>query len=705
MRILLHSQHRITETVKTILAEAKKLSGVEEEMQFAPLEEDYIPPRGVPVLSLGSYQRRGQERVVQTYSGAQIVTKADSLTRLSTAFQLLHKVPELPEFKFEVIDTLWRLQEVEELLVGKLLVVDIETKGSVDAQIPGWEHIISLAFYDGECAYVITEHLSQHPQARDMHLERILSTAQLVAHNGKFDLKYLSHFENIYPFADTMLMHYALYPAASDHGLKPLALEYFGAEDWDSKAKKHLTGRQVKEYTVLEDGAYASPDVVYTAKNGYERIPRTMLYEYNAMDVYWTWWLYQEFKVLLENDANAKRLLDDHLMDISHMFQRVETIGTRYDKAYMEERAVELSAEAVVLEEELSIAAGRVLNPRSPVQLKKYFTEQGFKLKSTDAETLETLVMETGDEVARIVQLCRGNTKTNGTYTTGYLKQLIGDRGYPTFKVHAASTGRIGGGGPSLLTIPRDKKIKRMVLPDEGMVMVGADLSQAELRVMAIESGDPWMIAAFQPGAGDFFDLLMENTYTDLNAIEHKASDPQAYTDLRAKFKGVVYGVSFGRQAKAIAYALGITVKEAIELMNAFVRPGSPFALWREEITRRAVQGEAIINRFGRKFQSELITKQNRQNVINSALSFMSQSTANDICLSAAVVVEKELPSYGSRLLTTLHDALYAPAYEARADEVGKYLSDELEAAGKRVYGDVVAFKSDFGWGNNLAEA
>ena len=705
MKILLHSQTRITETVKTILGEAKKLSGVEDEMQFAPLDDGFIPPKGVPVLSLGSYQRRGLERVVKTYSGAQIVTKADSLTRLVSAFQLLHKTPELPEFKYHVVSGEDSHAVITRLLPAKELAVDIETKGSVDAQIPSWDHIISLAFYDGERAYVFPEDVLRNEYVQEALLI-LLHRVKGILHNGKFDCKYFTGGgAPVYPAADTMLMHYALYPAASDHGLKPLALEYFGAEDWDSPAKKHLTGKQVKVFTELEDGAYASPDVVYTAKNGYERIPRTMLYEYNAWDVYWTWWLHKHFTVLLDNDADAKRLLDDHLMDISHMFQRVETVGTRYDKPYMEERAEQLNSEAVVLGAELANAAGRVLNPRSPKQLMTYFTEQKFKLKNTNAETMETLAKETGNEVARIVQLCRGNTKTNGTYTTGYLKQLIGDRGYPTFKVHAASTGRIGGGGPSLLTIPRDKKIKRMVLPDEGMVLVGADLSQAELRVMAIESDDPWMIAAFQPGAGDFFDLLMENTYPELDAIAHKALNPQEYTDLRAKFKGVVYGVSFGRQAKAIAYALGITVKEASELMNAFVRPGSPFALWREEITRRAVGGEAIINRFGRKFQSELVTVQNRQNVINSALSFMSQSTANDICLSAAVVVEKELPRYGSRLLTTLHDALYAPAYEVRADEVGQYLSDELEAAGKRVYGDVVAFKSDFGWGNNLAEA
>lgn len=702
MKVLLHTQHRVTEDVKAILKEAKRLSGVEEEIQFAPLDDGFVPPKGVPVLSLGSYKRRGQERVVQTYSVPQIMAKADSLTRVSTSFRLLDAIPDLPEFKYHVATAETYPLIIKRLLESPEIAVDIETKGDVAVQIPGWCHIISLAFYDGDTAYVFPENLLGYFRVQH-DLLKLLKQADLILQNGKFDCPYFG--PGIYPKHDTMLMHYALYPAASSHGLKELALEYFGAEDWDSAAKAHLNGRQVKEFTILEDGAYASPDVVYTARNGYERIPRTMLYRYNCLDVYWSWWLYQEFKVLLEGDPNAKRLVEEHLMDVSHMFQRIEGVGTRYDKTYMEQRAQELDDEAVVLEEQLNEVAGRVLNPRSPKQLMTYFTEQGFKLKSTNAETLETLVAETGNEVAKLVQACRGNTKTNGTYTRGYLKQLIGDRGYPTFKVHAASTGRIGGGGPSLLTIPRDKKIKRMVLPDEGLVLVGADLSQAELRCMAVESNDPWMLAAFQPGAGDFFDLLMENTYKELDAKAHKANNPQEYTDLRAKFKGVVYGVSFGRGAKAIAHALGITVPEAQELMDAFVRPGSPFALWREDITRRAVKGEAIINRFGRKFQSELVTFRNQQNVINSALSFMSQSTANDICLSAAVVCEKELPRYGARLLTTLHDALYAPSPLDKADEVGQYLSSELEASGRRVYGDIVAFKSDFGWGYNLAEA
>ena len=75
MKILLHTTDVVTDRVIEILGKAKELSGVEESFEFAPLAEDYIPPRGAPVLSLGSYKRRGQERIIQTYSVKQIMVK------------------------------------------------------------------------------------------------------------------------------------------------------------------------------------------------------------------------------------------------------------------------------------------------------------------------------------------------------------------------------------------------------------------------------------------------------------------------------------------------------------------------------------------------------------------------------------------------------------------------------------------------------
>lgn len=694
MKVLLHTTDVVTSRVVEILRKAKEISGVQETFDFAPLEDDYIPPRGAVVLSLGTYKRRGQERVVQTYSVKQLMVKGDAISRLVTAYKLLESVPTLPELEYKVVLTLDDLRPLRKFLFGKEVAVDIETKGQVDKQVPAWEQIIALSFYEGTKAFVITEQLVQDYAAREV-LDDILSTTHNILHNGKFDGKYLE----ICPDDDTMLMHYALHPAASDHGLKALAKEYFGAEDWDSGNKSYTKKKTYKVYTELEDGAYAQA-MAYDGGSGYERIPRTMLYEYAGKDVYWTYWLYQIFKVELEDLEPSPY---GHLMELSHMFQRIETEGVRYDVDYMEELQSELTTTGVQLESELHELVGFPLNPRSPKQLQNYFAEQGYKLANTNANTLKELG-QGGNQVAGLISKLRDNNKQNGTYVTGYLNKLVDGRGYPTFKLHASITGRIGGGGPSLLTIPRDKKIKKMVLPDEGHVMVGADASQMELRIMALESQDPWLIAAFQPEAGDFFDLVIQQAYPDLDPVQFKRDEPGDYANLRARIKGVIYGKSFNRGDKAIAEALGVPVHEATKLSNAFIRPGSEFDQWRTGIMQKAVAGEPIINKFGRRFQHELVTRRNQQNVINSAMSFISQSTGNDLLLDATLQTEPKLEQYGARLISTIHDAEYCSVPEENAQAVGEMIVEDIQLAGKRLYGDQVAFVADWGIGQNLSE-
>ena len=701
MKVLLHTTDVVNSRVIEILQKAKELSGVKETFEFAPLEDTYVPPRGVPVLSLGAYKRRGQERVVQTYSVKQIMVKGDAISRLITAFKLLESVPELPEFRYEVVDNHTRLQEIAAELSGALLAVDIETRGLVDAQVPAWEHIISVGLYDGSCAYVVSEELCQDLIASNRTIKPLIQESELILHNGSFDGKYLG----IYADVDTMLMHYAVHPAASDHGLKPLAKEYFGAEDWDSGNKQYTKKATYSEYTELEDGAYAEA-MSYPGGSGYERIPRSKLYHYAAWDVYWTYWLYQQLKIELEEfEVNPY----EHLMQLSHMFQRIETPGVRFDVDYMTQMQKELTQKGAELEKELHSEVGFELNPRSPKQLKEYFAGQGYQLASTDANTLAELSKE-GNKVADLITQLRDVNKKNGTYITGYLDKLVDGRGYPTFKLHASITGRIGGGGTSLLTIPRDKSIKKMVLPDEGHVLVGADLSQAELRVMALESQDPWLIEAFQPGAGDFFDILLSQALPDydwhtLHAEEKQGNDPgQFYGTWRTKMKSVVYGASFARGVKAIAVELGIPVHESQMLMDAFIRPGSAFDLWREGIKELVLSGRPLYNKYGRRFQAELITSRNEANILRSALSFTSQSTANDILLDAALHTEPQLDQYGARLVSTLHDAEYVSVDSEHAEAVGELIVREMVEAGIRAYGTQVLFKADWGIGQNLSE-
>lgn len=714
MRILLYSKDRLTYSAKEVMKKAKELAGIEEGLQIALLGDDQVPPRGATVLAMGAYKRRGMERVVTTYSVGQLLSKGDSLTRMAQALNLCVSVPELPDFKWEVILSPQRLQHMFKTIRGQLVAVDIETRGQVDAQIPGWEHIISIGVYDGDTAYIIPENVIQSGHYTDA-IREVLESAQTILHNGKFDGKYLG----IYPVHDTMLLHYALEPAASSHGLKELAKQYFGAEDWDSGNAQFLKGETYGNFSYaeltygelttledlgaifLEDGSYALP-MKYPSKSGYERIPRGLLYKYNAWDVYWTYWLYKAMMPELKQDENAQKVYK-HLMSLSEVYQDIEAGGVRFDVEYMEEFKLELEGEAQRLEKEFCDYFGKPVNPRSPKQVKEAFAELGYVLESTNAATMQELA-DSGEVGAQLLMKLRENNKILGTYIKGYLDKLIDGKGYQTFKLHASITGRLGGGGPSMLTIPRNKKVKRMVLPDEGHVMVGADASQMELRIMALESQDPWLIAAFQPEAGDFFDNIIKQAYPDIDPVAFKAEDIGAYTDLRAKIKGTIYGKSFNRGEKAIAQSLGISLDEAQKLSDAFIRPGSEFAKWRAMIERKAILGQPIVNKMGRRFQSELITRKNRQSVINSAMSHISQSTGNDLLLNALKKVVPRCEDYGARVMGTIHDAIYLSCPPETAEEAGRMVSEEIINSGAEMYGTQLQFVSDWGVGNNLSE-
>lgn len=543
MRAYIHATDEVGEKVQRVLAKAKALAGVSEPISFHPLPDTVTPPRGFPVLSLGAYKRRGQENCVVTYSPAQIVTKPDALSHLTHAFRVLTGAHDLPEFQYRVfengLDASWVLGD----LACTTFAVDIETKGDVDSQVPSWDEIISIGFYDGTEAYIVPEGLLDDPAVRET-IADVMSKSTCILANGKFDLKYIGAVPRV--FEDTMLQHYALYPAATYHGLKETAEELFGAEDWDKAMKKdYLKKEVVKAHEEREDGAYAQ-SMTYSAQNGYERIPRGLLYKYNAWDVYWTYHIHKVLSEYMETDSDAQRLYHEHLIPLSFMYQDIESHGIRFDVNYMIDLADTLTHEGEQLQKDLDDIAGRQINPRSPKQVKEWFAEQGVSTKTTNEAWLVEHIenRQTGvtvDFAKKLLEL-RKNAKMNGTYITGYLNKLIGDRGYPGFKLHASITGRLGGAGPSMLTIPRDKRIKKMVLPDEGHVVVASDLSQAELRVMAVESDDPWMLGAFQPDAGDFFDNLILNTYPDLDLETFKIEHPGETKDMRAKFKGVVYG-------------------------------------------------------------------------------------------------------------------------------------------------------------------
>lgn len=713
MRIYLASNDAVTPSALEILKNVKDRTIPNVQLELAPVG-DTLPPNAT-VLALGKYERRGDERIVAAPSVGQILTKADIVTRLGTALRLLVDPPVLPPMEYTVIHDRTDAVDFIASLSDRDIVVDIETSGNVKVDKPDPERIITIAFTGGGHNYIIPEELCTDPFVVGA-VCHMLENNRITAVNGKFDLSYFPDAKPNFVF-DPQLAHYALYPAAGEHDLKNCAKKLLGAEDWEAAGEPYKKGATYKEaWHDPETGAWADARQ-YGQGSGFERIPRALLYEYAAYDVYWTWHWKNLMEAYLADDPDAAKV-HAFLLELSYLFLDVERPGVPLDIPYLEELSKEMHIEKKAELETLADIAGRPINPNSHVQVKNWLKEHGAPVKSSDEAHMKKLIETKPDtlvsEFAEQLLVCRGIAKSLGTYVDGYRNQAIDGKVYPGYKLTASTTGRLGGQGASILTLPREKRLKRMVVASgPGRAVIGADLSQAELRVMAMESLDEWLIAAFQPGAPDFFDNLLGQAYPKQDWVElhrrvtaHEATEAEAnyYTSMRASMKGVVYGVSFNRQTPAIAAALKVSMQEAQTLVDAFVRPGSMFAMWREEIVKRALAGEEIVTKFGRHFQSELVTRKNKQSVINSALAFTSQSTANDICLSATLEVHKQIGQYDAWLIGPLHDAIYTDGPEEQHEVIGKLLAEELRKAGERVYGTLVPFDADWGHGPTLAD-
>ena len=247
--------------------------------------------------------------------------------------------------------------------------------------------------------------------------------------------------------------------------------------------------------------------------------------------------------------------------------------------------------------------------------------------------------------------------------------------------------------------------------------LVNIDLSQAELRVMALLSNDEWMINALQEGAGDFFDShLMPVAFPMLigpdgkyaTADEYKQADPVQHKEDRTKVKAVQYGLAFGRQAPAIAESLKLPTWVAQTIIDNYMATATGFAQWREDIKEAAripAKRDLLINPFGRRFQSEVVTTKNYRNIEREALSFLPQSTSSDIMLATCVRIAPTLLEAGYTPINVVHDALMleGPDDPERVAMVAEFVGRELRATGEAVLGPRVPFLSDWSFSTSWA--
>jgi len=496
-------------------------------------------------------------------------------------------------------------------------------------------------------------------------LRDLLADAQVkkAGHNVKYDWLVLRRagVELGAVAYDSMLASFVLDPGRRSHALDELARERFNVE---MQTYAGLVGRG-------------------RAERPFAAIPVVDAARYCCADTEMVLRLREAFAGELE-DHRLLPLLETIEIPLVGVLVDMEWHGMLVDKALLGEIGRGLTKELAELERAIYQAAGREFNINSTPQLRTVLFEklQLPTLKktktgaSTDFEVLEQLAAM-GHEVPRLLIEYRELTKLKSTYVDalpGYVNPATG-RVHTSFNQVGASTGRLSSSDPNLQNIPvrtaRGGAIRRAFVAADGCVLVVADYSQIELRLLAHLSGDPAFVAAFQQG-GDI--------HRQTAAVIFGVPQDQVTPEMRARAKTINFATIYGQGPFALSRQLGISQDEAKEFIAQYFRRFAGVRAWLDRTVAEAREKGYVETLFGRRrYVPELrdpnfnIRAFGERTATNSPL----QGSAADLIKVAMIRIHAGLRAagLGTRMILQVHDELVfeAPVSEREAaTEVAK---------------------------------
>ena len=496
----------------------------------------------------------------------------------------------------------------------------------------------------------------------------------LIAQNAKFDMAVLSRYgiEFGSTVRDTMLEHYVL-DAAARHGMDALAREYLS---YDPIPIERLIGEK-------ERGK--------KQKSMADLAPEEIL-DYAAEDADVTLRL---DAVLRPKAAQAGTLaaLETSEEPLVPILLEMERAGVTIDVAALSRYGAELEREICGLEAEIRAFGAPDLNLDSPKQLGDFlYTKLGLKPSttkktqsgqfSTDEKTLQSIVDD--HPVVRKILDYRACTKLKSTYVDK-LPQCIDPsdgRVHTTFAQAFTETGRLSSSDPNLQNIPirteRGRHIRAAIVPrDAHHMLVSADYSQIELRIMAAMSGDESMLAAFANGA---------DIHRDTAARVYDVMPALVTDDMRRKCKMVNFGIIYGISAFGLAQRLQIARKEAAGLIETYFRLYPRIRAFMDTSIAKAREAGYAVTMLGRRRTLRDIASRNataRQSAERDAINTPVQGTAADLIKIAMVRVARALRDAGlkAQMILQIHDELLFDVPEDEVDQVKSIVKREMEGA------------------------
>jgi len=406
-------------------------------------------------------------------------------------------------------------------------------------------------------------------------------------------------------------------------------------------------------------------------------------------------------------ETNTKTLFYDIELPLCKVLADMETAGILVDRAALTAFGDVLSERLELIETRIYELAGCQFNIASPKQLGEVLfdrlmlpppkkTKTGY---STAAEVLDKL--EDKHDIISEIKAYRELTKLRATYVDGLLNVIEDDgRIRTTFQMTATATGRLSSTEPNLQNIPVRRELgaqlRRMFIAGEGNLLVDADYSQIELRILADIAGDSAMIEAFKNG-----DDIHSITAARVFGVEPSAVTPL----LRSRAKAVNFGIVYGISAFSLAKDIGVSVAEAREYMQSYFERFSGVSSYMTDIVERAKRDGYVTTLFGRR--RAIPELQSRDHNLRSfgervALNTPIQGAAADIMKLATIAAHRKLQQHepAAKLLLQVHDELIVEAPAADAERVAALLKSAMEGAATLSVPLTVEAKWGKSWGD-----
>lgn len=579
--------------------------------------------------------------------------------------------------RYETITMIDQLKDfIQAAYAQGMIALDTETTGLTPAKcdLVG----VSMALPDGRAAYIPIGHKTEGNLLSDdsqlgvqltqksvfNELNSLLADMSVlkVGHNLKYDIQLLSCAGvPPMPIADTMLISYVLYGSQFRHGLEELAMREF--------EHKMITFEEVAG----KNGNFAHVDP-----------KKATLYAAEDADI--TMKLYQRLYPRLVASKMLK-MYERVERNLPQVIAEMEWNGIKIDTEFLHNLENEFSLKANALEEEIyQLAEGRFMLS-SPKQLGEVLFERlklpgGTKTKtgqwSTDAGTLEKLEGETDHPALKKILEWRMLTKLISTYTKA-LREAVNPRTgrvHTSYSLAATSTGRLASNDPNLQNIPirteEGRKIRTAFIAEPGHVLISADYSQIELRLIAEIADVKNLKDAFAKGE-------------DIHAFTARkafgvADDQELPADMRRAAKAINFGLIYGQSSFGLARGLGIPVGEAKTFIDAYFALYPEIKIYMDEVKKSAAANGYVETIFGRRCYIDGIKEKNparRAGAERAAINAPIQGAAADLIKMAMLAIhDAKLPA---RMLLQVHDELILEVEESKAKDVAAQVKDIME--------------------------